>query len=170
MGGALGSMALIGLTNPETFRQHTSPVMNLYLVLLLSVLSALHWTHGQDPVEEEAIVVQHVQPLGGWSSVSPNQKDVQDAARKGLENFNKKSKAKKYFKMVDVTSAKIQVSNMINYRIKTIIGKTKCLKTENGDLDSCEMLQKRLKCKFDVQFDPRKDQDQYKVNSMSCNK
>ncbi|KAB5543674.1 hypothetical protein PHYPO_G00082140 [Pangasianodon hypophthalmus] len=142
--------------------------MNLYLILLLSVLSAVHWSHSQDPVEEEVIVAHHVQPLGGWSVVNPKQEDVQEAARKAVERFNSKSKAKKYFKLVDVTSAQEQVTDVINYKIDIIIGRTKCLKTEPGVLESCDMTEKRLRCKFEVQFNPRNNK--YAVKMVSCNK
>ncbi|KAK2823618.1 hypothetical protein Q7C36_020218 [Tachysurus vachellii] len=140
--------------------------MNLYLVLLLSVLSAVHWSHGQDLVEEQ-IVVRHVHPLGDWSVLNPNHEDVQKVAKIAVERFNEKSKAKKYFKLVEVTSAQMKVTNIINYKINAIIGKTKCLKTDPEDLYSCDMAKKRLRCKFDVAFDPRNEE--YTVE-MSCNK
>lgn len=50
-----------------------------------------------------------MQPLGDWSEVSPNREDVEAAARKAVADFNTKSKAKKYFKLVDITSAKMKV-------------------------------------------------------------
>ncbi|KAG7322796.1 hypothetical protein KOW79_014142 [Hemibagrus wyckioides] len=140
--------------------------MKLYLILLLSVLSAVHWSHAQDVLEEE-IVVRRVQPLGDWSVVNPNQEDVQQAAQKAVERFNVKSKAKKLFKLVEITSAQTKVTNVINYRINAIIGKTKCLKTEPQDLDSCVMAKKQLRCKFDVEYNPRNEE--YTVE-MSCNK
>ncbi|MCJ8742655.1 hypothetical protein PDJAM_G00084690 [Pangasius djambal] len=142
--------------------------MNSYLILLLSVLSAVHWSHSQDPVEEQVIVARHVQPLGSWSIVNPKQENVQEAARKAVERFNSKSKAKKYFKLVDVTSAQVKVTDMINYKMNAIIGRTKCLKTEPGDLDSCDMTEKVLRCKFEVQFNPRNNE--YVVQNVSCYK
>ncbi|KAF4081847.1 hypothetical protein AMELA_G00145080 [Ameiurus melas] len=145
--------------------QNTAPVMNMYL--LLSVLLAVHWSHGQDPVED-VIVVRNVQPLGDWSTINHNQEDVRNAARKAVENFNMKSKAKKYFKLVDITSAQVKITNMINYKIDAIIGRTKCLKTESVDLDSCDMSQRRLRCKFEVQFNARNNQ--FTTVKMSCNK
>ncbi|TTD77401.1 Cystatin-8 [Bagarius yarrelli] len=141
--------------------------MNIYLVTLLCVLSAVHWIHGQDLIEEEEAVVRHVQPLGDWSLVNPNQGDVQEATIKAVEKFNMKSKAKKYFKLVEVTSAQTKVTNVINYKINAIIGRTKCLKTEPGDLDLCDLNKKRLRCKFDVEFNPRNDEYTVKI---SCNK
>ncbi|XP_053501476.1 cystatin-F [Ictalurus furcatus] len=157
----------LAVLSSPSHTQNTAPVMNLYLVLLLSVLLAVHWSHGQDPVED-VIVSHNVQPLGDWSAINPNQEDVQKAARKAVENFNMKSKAKKYFKLVDVTSAQIKITNMINYKIDAIIGRTKCLKTEPGDLDSCDMAQRRLRCKFEVQYNPRNNQ--FTTVKMSCNK
>ncbi|XP_060764742.1 cystatin [Neoarius graeffei] len=142
--------------------------MNLYLVLLLSVLSAVHWSYGKDLVEEEVIIPHHMQPLGSWSVVNPSQKDVQEAVRKAVKEFNIKSKKKKYFKLVDVTSAQTKVTNMINYKIEAIIGKTKCLKTEAADLDSCAMAQRRLKCKFGVEFNTQ--DNEYAVETVVCNK
>ncbi|KAK3521964.1 hypothetical protein QTP70_020454 [Hemibagrus guttatus] len=140
--------------------------MKLYLILLLSVLSAVHFSHGQDLVEEE-IVKRHVQPLGDWSVVNTNQEDVQKAAQKAVERFNLKSKAKKYFKLIEITSAQTKVTNVINYRISAIIQKTKCLKTEPQDLDSCVMAKKQLECKFEVGYNPRNEE--YTVE-MSCKK
>ncbi|KAF5897926.1 Cystatin precursor, partial [Clarias magur] len=85
----------------------------------------------------------YVQPLGDWAKVNTNQKDVQDATEKAVERFNTKSKAKKYFRLVDVTSARMKVTNMINYKIDAVLGKTKCPKSETAtDLDSCDMAQK----------------------------
>lgn len=54
--------------------------------------------------------LDHVQPLGGWTAVNPSQTDIQKAARIAVKEFNTKSKAKKYFKLVDVTSAKTKVN------------------------------------------------------------
>lgn len=51
----------------------------------------------------------HVRPLGDWSVLNPSQEDVQKAAIKAVERFNVKSKAKKYFKLVEITSAQMKV-------------------------------------------------------------
>ncbi|KAM9456492.1 cystatin [Clarias gariepinus] len=146
--------------------------MNLYLILLLSVLSlclSVPAVGGQDQLVEEPVVVRHIQPLGGWAKVNIDQKDVQDATEKAVEKFNTKSKAKKYFKLVNVTSAKMKTTNILNYRINAVLAKTKCPKSETAtDLNFCDMAQKRLKCKFEVELDPRNNQ--YEVKIVSCNK
>lgn len=51
----------------------------------------------------------NVKLLGGWNDVNPESKDVQEAAEEAVEAFNMKSKAKKYFKLINITSARTQV-------------------------------------------------------------
>ncbi|XP_036451195.1 cystatin [Colossoma macropomum] len=142
--------------------------MDLYLVLLLGFLSAVKLSQAQPPVEEEPVVARNVEPLGGWIEAQPERSDVQEAARKGVEKFNMKSKAKKYFKLLDITSAKIQVTNMINFKIEATVAKTKCLKTKPADLETCALGRKRLTCNFVVEYNPRNDQ--HVVKMLSCKK
>ncbi|XP_062334668.1 cystatin-C [Osmerus eperlanus] len=138
------------------------------LVLLLSLISALQLGHAEQPVEEELVSVRQVQLLGGWFERSADSEEVQEAVRSAMEDFNKKSKARKYFKLINVTSAETQVTNKINYRIQATVGKTKCLKTEMTDMESCVLARKRLTCKFEVKFDPRTNT--HEVVSSSCHK
>ncbi|KAL6472847.1 hypothetical protein MHYP_G00190350 [Metynnis hypsauchen] len=142
--------------------------MDLYLVLLFGFLSVIQLSQAQPPVEEEPVIAINVEPLGGWTEAHPERQDVQEAARKGLEKFNMKSKAKKYFKLLDITSAQIQVTNMINFKIEATVAKTKCLKTEPADLESCTLGRKRLTCMFEVEYNPRNDK--YVAKTVSCKK
>lgn len=51
----------------------------------------------------------NVELLGGWTLANPKREDVQEAAKEAVEVFNKKSRAKRYFKLINVTSASTQV-------------------------------------------------------------
>uniref|UniRef100_A0A672JUY1 Si:busm1-57f23.1 n=1 Tax=Sinocyclocheilus grahami TaxID=75366 RepID=A0A672JUY1_SINGR len=108
----------------------------------------------------------NVELLGGWTLANPEREDVQDAAKEAVEVFNTKSKAKKYFKLINVTSASTQVTNKINYKIEATIGKTKCHKSENTDIQACGMAKKQLTCKFEVTLDAMTDD--HEVQKMSC--
>uniref|UniRef100_A0A3B3U3D6 Si:busm1-57f23.1 n=1 Tax=Poecilia latipinna TaxID=48699 RepID=A0A3B3U3D6_9TELE len=102
--------------------------------------------------------------LGGWSDRQPESKDVQRAAQYAVEMYNKDSKDKKLFKLVSVTS----VTNMINFEIDAILGKTKCLKTQNLDIKSCELDKEQVKCQFFVTLNPHNDK--HELNTKTCNK
>jgi len=56
-----------------------------------------------------------VELLGGWSDANPEREDVQEAAKEAVEAFNTKSKAKKYFKLINIISARTQVTIQISY-------------------------------------------------------
>lgn len=113
----------------------------------------------------------NVELLGGWTDANPEREDVQEAAKEAVEQFNSKSRAKKYFKLINITSARtqvhrlsrvltvhvcfkcivitlnntdisVQVTNRINYKIEAIIGKTKCHKSEGVNIESCLMAKK----------------------------
>ncbi|XP_055065312.1 cystatin-C [Misgurnus anguillicaudatus] len=142
--------------------------MDISLLLLLSFISVFHLSRADQPLEEAVIVPEKIRLLGGWSEANPKREDVQEAAKTAVENFNKKSKAKKYFKLINIKSAHTQVTNMINYKIEATIGKTKCLKSENADIESCIMSKKQLACKFAVTLNPRNDE--HEVEKMSCKK
>ncbi|XP_062870698.1 cystatin-C [Trichomycterus rosablanca] len=142
--------------------------MDLHLILLLSFLSFVNFCQGQEPVVEDVIVPKKVRLLGGWNDVNPNIEEVQVAAKHAVEKFNTKSKAKVFYKLIEVESAKIMVTNMMNYNISATVGKTKCLKPDLVDLDSCDLAAKWLKCKFNVQFNPRNNQ--YVAKRFSCYK
>ncbi|TRY54400.1 hypothetical protein DNTS_023680 [Danionella cerebrum] len=142
--------------------------MDKYFLLLLSFLSVLHLSTADQPLEETVVVARKVEMLGGWTNANPEREDIQEAAKEAVEHFNSKSRAKKYFKLIDITSARTQITNKINYKIEAIIGKTKCRKSKDANMDACLLAKKQLACKFDVTLDPVKDD--HKVQQISCKK
>uniref|UniRef100_A0A8C1XV23 Si:busm1-57f23.1 n=1 Tax=Cyprinus carpio TaxID=7962 RepID=A0A8C1XV23_CYPCA len=116
--------------------------MDFRFLLLVSFLSVFHFNSADQPLEEEIIVERNVELLGGWTLASPEREDVQEAAEEAVEFFNSKSKAKKYFRLVNVTSASTQVTNKINYKIEVTLGKTKCHKSGGTLTEACAMAKK----------------------------
>ncbi|KAF4107920.1 L-cystatin [Onychostoma macrolepis] len=140
--------------------------MDICFLLFVSFLSVFHFSSADQPLEEVIIVARNVELLGGWTLANPERKDVQEAAKEAVEAFNTKSKAKKYFKLINVTSASTQVTNKMNYKIEATIGKTKCRKSEDTDIQACGMAKKQLTCKFEVALNPMNDD--HEVQKMSC--
>uniref|UniRef100_A0A8C1XZT2 Si:busm1-57f23.1 n=1 Tax=Cyprinus carpio TaxID=7962 RepID=A0A8C1XZT2_CYPCA len=140
--------------------------MDFRFLLLVSFLSVFHFNSADQPLEEEIIVERNVELLGGWTLASPEREDVQEAAEEAVEFFNSKSKAKKYFRLVNVTSASTQVTNKINYKIEVTLGKTKCHKSGGTLTEACAMAKKQLACKFELSLDPVTDD--HEVQKMLC--
>uniref|UniRef100_A0A8C9TDM6 Si:busm1-57f23.1 n=1 Tax=Scleropages formosus TaxID=113540 RepID=A0A8C9TDM6_SCLFO len=140
----------------------------LCALLLLCLLSAAPLSRSQQPEEEALIQAEYVQPLGGWVAMNPQSPEVQEAAEMAVQVFNSRSKAKKLFRLHHVTSVSKQVTNVISYKIDARIGKTKCMKSEANDTESCAFGKKYHLCKFEVTLDPR--HDIRKVISSECRK
>ncbi|XP_051766749.1 cystatin [Ctenopharyngodon idella] len=145
--------------------------MDVCFLLLVSFLSVFHFSSADQPLEETIVVARNVDLLGGWTDANPEREDVQEAAKEAVESFNTKSKAKKYFKLINIISARTQVTNMINYKIEATIGKTKCRKSkdaniEGANIEGCGMARKQLACKFEVTLNPRNDD--HEVQKVFC--
>lgn len=110
--------------------------------------------------------------LGAWSEISPDQADVQEAARHAVETFNTNHKGRKTFKLLSVSAAQsqvgtfvrppleekttpagiyrnlklpfdsCQVTNVINFKLDVVLGKTSCLKAEKQEASSCSLERK----------------------------
>ncbi|XP_071397711.1 cystatin [Centroberyx affinis] len=139
--------------------------MSLHMSVLVCI-SFVQLCMGDQPVQEEIITTKNVPLLGGWSDMSPESDEVQMAARHAVEKYNSHSRTKKLFRLVSITSVQTQVTNIINYKIEAVLGKTKCLKAENHDLDKCSLGKKRLTCQFTVSFDPRNNK--HELVKSSC--
>lgn len=148
----------------RTFGPHAKMSLPLSVLLCLSIVQLCV---GDKPVEE-IITTRNVPLLGGWFEKNTESAEIQEAAEYALKMFNSQSNGNRLFKLVSVTSAKAQVTSLLNFRIEGILQKTKCHKAENHDLNSCILKKKQLKCIFDLTFDPR--DKKHEVKRRKCQK
>ena len=84
--------------SPHTETQHLMYFMFVHSIPYVTLLSDCLFS-----------LIENVNLLGGWHDKSPDAQDVQAAASYAVEKFNSRSKAKKNFKLISITSAKAQV-------------------------------------------------------------
>ncbi|KAM3599602.1 uncharacterized protein V6R79_008368 [Siganus canaliculatus] len=137
--------------------------MSLLWSLLICLLVQL--CMGDQPVED-VVTKKDVPLLGGWQERNTDSDEVKQVTQYAVDTFNTRAKGKKMFKLISIDSAHTQVTNMINYKIKAVLGKTKCLKDENHDLETCNLEKKRLKCHFLVVFNVRNNE--YMLQEQKC--
>lgn len=123
---------------------------------------------GEQQVGEEVIKPKKVQLLGGWLERSSDSADVKDAVQYAVKMFNSQSKSKRLFRLESISTVQSQVTNKINFKIDAILGKTKCSKAENHDLEHCELDRKRMGCQFEVSFNHQ--QKKHELKRRTCKK
>uniref|UniRef100_A0A8C6UXZ0 Si:busm1-57f23.1 n=1 Tax=Neogobius melanostomus TaxID=47308 RepID=A0A8C6UXZ0_9GOBI len=134
---------------------------------VLITLSVVLLCLGEKPVED-VIKPRKATLLGGWFESRPDSKEAQDAIQYSIKMYNSHSKSKRLFRLDSITAVQSQVTNVINFKINAILGKTKCSKAENHDLEHCELEKKRMDCQFVVAFNH--SNKKHEMKSRKCTK
>ncbi|XP_006626685.2 cystatin [Lepisosteus oculatus] len=131
------------------------------ILLFFSLMPVFVLSESDQIVEDviEEIKPRYIKPVGAPFRMDPNSPEIQNVANNAVAEYNKISRGKNYFILLNVTSAEAQVTNTITYKLNAEIGRSKCKKSEDINLKACALGKKRLNCHFEIQFHPSKNKN-----------